>query len=177
MTLRRRPLATTLLLAVALTCAPAVGGASLETANAIPPRCHEAPPGYDPVPVWLTIRGEVAGGASHFTYEPDWMQLGSDLAREADVGAESAEGNDGKSALEHEIQCGGGIPGRLLSSSTRVNMSKFVIKKGPSTYEQRGQAWYVQRDHSGHGGTFWKLCSSTGQRIASLLQDGTIKRG
>lgn len=56
-------------------------------------------------------------------------------------------------------------------------MSRFVIKKGPSTDEQRGQAWYVQRDHSGHGGTFWKLCSSTGQRIASLLQDGTIKRG
>lgn len=176
-TLKRRPLATAILLTATLILTPSAGVLSSTTANAIPPRCHELPPGDDPVPMGLPVSAEGLGRASDFAYEPDEIEISFSTAGDSDLVAELAVGNDVDVASDNEIQCGGRIPARLLLSSTRVNMNAFVVKKGPSTFEQRGQVWYVQRDHSGHGGTFWKLFSSTGQRIASLLQDGTIKRG
>lgn len=71
---------------------------------------------------------------------------------------------------------GGGIPNRLMVAPNQVNMSAFTVKKGPSIYERRGQAWYVQRDRSGHGDTWWKLFDASGKRIASLFKDGRIGR-
>lgn len=116
-------------------------------AHGVPVRCHDDPGGP---PVVMSVPVE-------------WEQ--------ADTGASAPEGD-----VENEIQCGG-IPGRLLLSSTRVNTSAFTVKKGASIHEQRGQSWFIQRDYSGHGGGYWKLFSNLGKRVATLAVDGRILRG
>lgn len=78
------------------------------------------------------------------------------------------------------VLCGAGsrIPGRFFvrGSSTRINTSLFTVKKGNAFYEPRGQAWRIEKDHSGHGGSVWKLYNNQGHRIASLASNGYIMR-
>lgn len=77
------------------------------------------------------------------------------------------------------IQC---APTRLFvpiryyvkGSTTHINLKRFTIKKGKRTYEPGGHAWFIERDHAGHLGSYWKLKEPNGDRRLSLRKDGQI---
>ena len=61
----------------------------------------------------------------------------------------------------------------------KVDLSKFNNPKGPKG--PRGNrgilgplGWYILKDFDKHRGAMWKLFNKAGERIASLLSDGTI---
>ena len=61
----------------------------------------------------------------------------------------------------------------------KVDLSKFVNRNGPMTPKGgRGilgpLGWYIVKDLDRHKGSVWKLFNKIGERIASLLPDGTI---
>ena len=70
------------------------------------------------------------------------------------------------------------IPNRLMKNG-KVDLSKFNNPKGPKG--PRGNrgilgplGWYILKDFDKHRGAMWKLFNKAGERIASLLSDGTI---
>ena len=70
------------------------------------------------------------------------------------------------------------IPNRLMKNG-KVDLSKFNNPKGPKG--PRGNrgilgplGWYILKDFDKHRGAMWKLFNKVGERIASLLSDGTI---
>lgn len=85
---------------------------------------------------------------------------------------------DTESQSEVGIQCSAQriFPARLYvsGSSTRINLSRFTVKKGSAKYETGGQAWSIDKDHAEHGGSTWKLRDQNGNRQASLRENGDI---
>lgn len=70
------------------------------------------------------------------------------------------------------------IPNRLMKNG-KVDLSKFNNPKGPKGPKgNRGilgpLGWYILKDFDKHRGAMWKLFNKVGERIASLLSDGTI---
>ena len=70
------------------------------------------------------------------------------------------------------------IPSKLMKNG-KVDMSKFNNPKGPKSPKGgRGilgpLGWYILKDVDQHRGAVWRLLNKLGERIASLLADGTI---
>lgn len=70
------------------------------------------------------------------------------------------------------------IPNKLMNGN-RVDLSKFNNPNGPKTPKGgRGilgpLGWYILKDADKHRGSVWELFNKAGERIASLLSDGTI---
>lgn len=57
-----------------------------------------------------------------------------------------------------------------------LNLNVFSVKTSSGWREARGQAYSIQKDHSGHGGTAWKLFNPSGKRVASLHSSGYVAR-
>lgn len=78
--------------------------------------------------------------------------------------------------LTHELTCGSSkIPARLMVGG-KINLSAFTVKIKDGWREPRGQAWRIERDHAGHGGSYWKLFSATNVKTASIRVDGVIAK-
>ena len=75
---------------------------------------------------------------------------------------------------------GSNIPKKILTDEGKVDISKFTQKqKGSQSYKDNKTGWSIERDHlkaNSHGGSFWKLKNSKGDRVATLAEDGTILR-
>ena len=70
------------------------------------------------------------------------------------------------------------IPNKLMKNG-KVDLSKFNNPNGPKGPKGgRGilgpLGWYILKDIDQHKGSVWKLFNKIGERIASLLSDGTI---
>lgn len=75
------------------------------------------------------------------------------------------------------LYCGGlSVPSRIVLNSTTINLSAFTVKTTKGYREARGQAYYIEKDTAGHGGTVWKLYSPSGKRLASLMASGLVAR-
>lgn len=64
--------------------------------------------------------------------------------------------------------CGGG---GIFGAGGRLRISAFTIPKGPKRYAP-GMRYNIERDHSGHGGGYWKLFDKK-HRIGTFKKDGT----
>ena len=70
------------------------------------------------------------------------------------------------------------IPNKLMKNG-KVDLSQFTNRNGPKGPKGgRGilgpLGWYILKDIDQHKGSVWKLFNKIGERIASLLSDGTI---
>lgn len=68
------------------------------------------------------------------------------------------------------------IPGRLLKGGSKVDLGKFTINVKNVSAKKESGGWMIERDYAGHGGSYYKLKNSKGDRVASLAQDGTVLR-
>ena len=70
------------------------------------------------------------------------------------------------------------IPNKLMKNG-KVDLSKFNNPNGPRGPKGRRGilgplGWYILNDLDQHKGSVWKLFNKIGERIATLLSDGTI---
>lgn len=68
------------------------------------------------------------------------------------------------------------IPARLKDSNGYVRLGDFDRKvPGKKAYRESG-GWTIEKDTAGHGGSYWKLKNKSGDRVASLDQNGKVLR-
>lgn len=66
------------------------------------------------------------------------------------------------------------IPNRIIDDNGNVDLGKFNQKvKNKTAYKEKG-GWQIDKDNAGHGGRKWKLKASSGNRKASLDENGKI---
>lgn len=66
------------------------------------------------------------------------------------------------------------IPSRLRNENGDVDLGKFKDKvKGKNSYKEDG-GWTIDKDTAGHGGRKWKLKNKSGNRVASLGENGEV---
>lgn len=66
------------------------------------------------------------------------------------------------------------IPSRLRDENGDVDLGKFDQKvKGKTSYKEKG-GWTIDKDETGHGGKKWKLKNKSGDRVASLGENGEV---
>lgn len=66
------------------------------------------------------------------------------------------------------------IPSRLRDENGNVDLGKFKNKvKGKNSYKEDG-GWTIDKDTAGHGGRKWKLKNKSGDRVASLGENGEV---
>lgn len=66
------------------------------------------------------------------------------------------------------------IPSRLKDENGNVKIGDFNQKVfGKTAYKEKG-GWTIEKDTAGHGGRKWKLKNKSGDRIASLDENGKI---
>lgn len=66
------------------------------------------------------------------------------------------------------------IPSRLRDENGNVDLGKFKDKvKGKNSYKEKG-GWTIDKDTAGHGGRKWKLKNKSGDRVASLGENGEV---
>lgn len=68
-----------------------------------------------------------------------------------------------------------GIPEKLINKDGKIKMGSFGQKmKGKTAYKDPKTGYYIDKDTSNHGGRKWKLKDKSGERKASLSDDGKI---
>lgn len=66
------------------------------------------------------------------------------------------------------------IPSRLKDQNGNVKIGDFNQKvNGKTAYKEKG-GWTIEKDTAGHGGRKWKLKDKSGERIASLDENGKV---
>lgn len=66
------------------------------------------------------------------------------------------------------------IPSRLKDENGNVKVGDFNQKvSGKTAYKEKG-GWTIEKDTAGHGGRKWKLKDKSGNRIASLDENGKV---
>ncbi len=66
------------------------------------------------------------------------------------------------------------IPSRLKDGNGNVKVGDFNQKvSGKTAYKENG-GWTIEKDTAGHGGKKWKLKNKSGDRIASLDENGKV---
>lgn len=66
------------------------------------------------------------------------------------------------------------IPARLRDENGDVDLGQFDQKvNGKTAYKEKG-GWTVEKDTAGHGGRKWKLKDKSGDRVASLGENGEV---
>lgn len=66
------------------------------------------------------------------------------------------------------------IPERLKDKSGEVDLGNFDQKvNGKTAYKEKG-GWIIEKDTAGHKGSKWKLKNKSGDRIASLDENGKV---
>ena len=68
------------------------------------------------------------------------------------------------------------VPERLKDGEGNVDLGQFDQNvKGKNAKKEKG-GWEIEKDHSGHGGSKWKIKDKKGKRVASLDEKGKILR-
>lgn len=68
----------------------------------------------------------------------------------------------------------GKIPERLKDGNGEVDLGNFDQKvNGKTAYKEKG-GWTIEKDTAGHGGRAWKLKDKSGNRVASLDENGKV---
>ncbi len=68
----------------------------------------------------------------------------------------------------------GKIPERLKDGNGEVDLGNFDQKvNGKTAYKEKG-GWTIEKDTAGHGGSAWKLKDKSGDRVASLDENGKV---
>lgn len=66
------------------------------------------------------------------------------------------------------------IPERLKDEDGEVDLDNFDQKvNGKTAYKEKG-GWTIEKDTAGHGGRKWKLKDKSGNRVASLDENGKV---
>lgn len=66
------------------------------------------------------------------------------------------------------------IPSRIRDENGDVDLGQFDQKvSGKTAYKEKG-GWMIDKDNMGHGGRKWKLKDKSGNRVASLGENGEI---
>ena len=66
------------------------------------------------------------------------------------------------------------IPSRLKDGNGNVKVGDFNQKvSGKTAYKEKG-GWTIEKDTAGHGGRKWKLKNKSGDRVASLDENGKV---
>lgn len=66
------------------------------------------------------------------------------------------------------------IPSRLLDDDGNVDLGEFDQNvKGKTSYKEKG-GWTIDKDKAGHGNRKWKLKDKSGNRVASLGENGEV---
>lgn len=66
------------------------------------------------------------------------------------------------------------IPSRIRDENGDVDLGQFDQKvSGKTAYKEKG-GWMIDKDNAGHGGRKWKLKDKSGNRVASLGENGEI---
>lgn len=66
------------------------------------------------------------------------------------------------------------IPSRIRDENGDVDLGQFDQKvSGKTAYKEKG-GWMIDKDNTGHGGRKWKLKDKSGNRVASLGENGEI---
>lgn len=66
------------------------------------------------------------------------------------------------------------IPERLKDEDGEVYLDNFDQKvNGKTAYKEKG-GWTIEKDTAGHGGRKWKLKDKSGNRVASLDENGKV---
>ena len=66
------------------------------------------------------------------------------------------------------------IPSRIRDENGDVDLGQFDQKvSGKTAYKEKG-GWVIDKDNAGHGGRKWKLKDKSGNRVASLGENGEI---
>lgn len=66
------------------------------------------------------------------------------------------------------------IPERLKDKDGEVDLDNFNQKvNGKTAYKEKG-GWTIEKDTAGHGGRKWKLKDKSGNRVASLDENGKV---
>ena len=66
------------------------------------------------------------------------------------------------------------IPERLKDEDGEVDLDNFDQKvNGKTAYKEKG-GWTIEKDTAGHGGRKWKLKDNSGNRVASLDENGKV---
>lgn len=66
------------------------------------------------------------------------------------------------------------IPSRLRDENGDVDLGQFDQKvNGKTAYKEKG-GWMIDKDNAGHGGRTWKLKDKSGNRVASLGENGEV---
>ena len=66
------------------------------------------------------------------------------------------------------------IPSRLRNENGDVDLGQFDQKvKGTTAYKEKG-GWMIDKDNAEHGGRKWKLKDKSGDRVASLGENGEV---
>ena len=66
------------------------------------------------------------------------------------------------------------IPERLKDEDGEVDLDNFDQKvNGKTSYKEKG-GWTIEKDTAGHGGRKWKLKDKSGNRVASLDENGKV---
>lgn len=66
------------------------------------------------------------------------------------------------------------IPERLKDENGEVDLDNFDQKvNGKTAYKEKG-GWTIEKDTAGHGGRKWKLKDKSGNRVASLDENGKV---
>lgn len=67
------------------------------------------------------------------------------------------------------------IPNSLKDADDNVILDKFSEKvKGKVAYKDPKSGWTIEKDTAGHGGRKWKLKDKSGDRKASLDENGKV---
>ncbi|MGG4144694.1 hypothetical protein ABEW34_16390 [Paenibacillus algorifonticola] len=67
------------------------------------------------------------------------------------------------------------IPNSLKDSDDKVILDKFSESvKGKVAYKEPKTGWTIEKDTAGHGGRKWKLKNKSGDRVASLDENGKV---
>ena len=66
------------------------------------------------------------------------------------------------------------IPERLKDKDSEVDLDNFDQKvHGKTAWKEKG-GWTIEKDTAGHGGRKWKLKDKSGNRVASLDENGKV---
>ncbi|GFN31073.1 hypothetical protein [Paenibacillus xylaniclasticus] len=67
------------------------------------------------------------------------------------------------------------IPKSLKDENDNVILDKFTDKvNGKVAYKEPKTGWTIEKDTAGHGGRKWKLKNKSGDRVASLDENGKV---
>ena len=66
------------------------------------------------------------------------------------------------------------IPERLKDEDGEVDLDNFDQKVNGKTADKEKGGWTIEKDTAGHGGRKWKLKDKSGNRVASLDENGKV---